>query len=458
VDQEPPANWLGRPLRFIDGKDVGRTAAWLQTRRGHPIPVRVAEIGAVVIENQQGELCRTFDTVERVVSIKLGFDNKTFVYSVLLQQGRSEALLSAKAPERHRMLTQIIDLSGYERLHQRANNYQKDLEREVKALTSQLSNLAPVDSTALATLQQEIETAQNQKAITLATQVQLSAWKAQSERWQKLVGEQESVEQQLVQGQKLFERAVLIEQNAARHHTLASVLPLLRYIFAKCSERTRIVQHIEADQQQAVTCQTQLELLTAQKSQRQQIIQSLEQHKDELQVQQNIMSKQIEDLLPALQEIIVLEKKQRQCDGIQQQLAAIPKDLEMQCLQTQDELQKIMLIKQAQPLLQQFSKARQHWQQAESQQATLLQLYRCYLAFLQSWLCGEPYVPLRFPAGKFLDSFPQLRAAMQQLRAAAKAQRGYGYHIETRQQQTRSLGVQTIANMSQSLIRPQTCP
>ncbi len=68
---------------------------------------------------------------------------------------------------------------------------------------------------------------------------------------------------------------------------------------------------------------------------------------------------------------------------------------------------------------------------------------RCYFAFLQSWLRGEPYVPLRFPVGKSPDTFPQLRTAVQQLQAAAKAQRGYGYHIETRQQQTRSFGMQT---------------
>lgn len=68
---------------------------------------------------------------------------------------------------------------------------------------------------------------------------------------------------------------------------------------------------------------------------------------------------------------------------------------------------------------------------------------RCYLAFLQSWLRGEPYVPLRFPAGKAPDAFSPLRAAVQQLQTMAKAQRGYGYHIETRQQQTRLLGMQT---------------
>jgi hypothetical protein len=63
------ADWPWCPLRFIDGKDVGRTVAWLQTRQGHPIPVRLAEIGAVIMENQQGYLRRSFNLVERVVSL-----------------------------------------------------------------------------------------------------------------------------------------------------------------------------------------------------------------------------------------------------------------------------------------------------------------------------------------------------------------------------------------------------
>lgn len=69
---------------------------------------------------------------------------------------------------------------------------------------------------------------------------------------------------------------------------------------------------------------------------------------------------------------------------------------------------------------------------------------RSYQSFLQSWLRGEAYLPLRFPIGKLPDDFPRLRAAVQQLQATAKAQRGYGYHIETRQQQMRSLGMQTL--------------
>ncbi len=63
------SSWPLRPTRFVDGKDVGRTVAWLQTREGYPVPVRLSEIGAAVLCDMNGELRREFSRVERVVSL-----------------------------------------------------------------------------------------------------------------------------------------------------------------------------------------------------------------------------------------------------------------------------------------------------------------------------------------------------------------------------------------------------
>lgn len=73
-----------------------------------------------------------------------------------------------------------------------------------------------------------------------------------------------------------------------------------------------------------------------------------------------------------------------------------------------------------------------------------LKAKRCYPAFLQSCLRGETYVPLRFPVGKLPHDFQHLRAGVHHLQEAAKAQRGYGYSIEMRQRQMRTLGAQTL--------------
>jgi hypothetical protein len=61
------------PQRFIDGKDVGRTVAWLQSAEGYPVPIRLAEVGAIameIVENSDGEreLRREWHDVERVVA------------------------------------------------------------------------------------------------------------------------------------------------------------------------------------------------------------------------------------------------------------------------------------------------------------------------------------------------------------------------------------------------------
>jgi hypothetical protein len=64
-----PCPYGYRPLRFIDGKDVGRTVAWLQSKEGYPVPVRLSEIGAVVLRDVGGRLRREFCAVEKVVTL-----------------------------------------------------------------------------------------------------------------------------------------------------------------------------------------------------------------------------------------------------------------------------------------------------------------------------------------------------------------------------------------------------
>jgi hypothetical protein len=71
----PPAGWRAsewgdRPVRFIDGKDVGETVACLTAPfGGYPVPVRLSEIGAIVVREEDGTLRRERATVERVVTM-----------------------------------------------------------------------------------------------------------------------------------------------------------------------------------------------------------------------------------------------------------------------------------------------------------------------------------------------------------------------------------------------------
>jgi hypothetical protein len=61
-------DWANCPMRFVDGKDVGQTVAWL--RGGdYPVPVRLAEIGGVAMRVVDEELRREYAEVRRVVAM-----------------------------------------------------------------------------------------------------------------------------------------------------------------------------------------------------------------------------------------------------------------------------------------------------------------------------------------------------------------------------------------------------
>jgi hypothetical protein len=64
-----PRDWPLCPARFVDGKDEGEIVTCPFSPQGHPIPVRLSEIGAVVMRvDDDGEVRREFAVTERVVS------------------------------------------------------------------------------------------------------------------------------------------------------------------------------------------------------------------------------------------------------------------------------------------------------------------------------------------------------------------------------------------------------
>ncbi|MEA5573848.1 DNA double-strand break repair nuclease NurA [Calothrix sp. UHCC 0171] len=68
-DDWSPLNWKERPRCFVDGKDVGETIAWLSAPGGYPVPIRLSQIGSIVVRVENGEFQREFEVVERVVSM-----------------------------------------------------------------------------------------------------------------------------------------------------------------------------------------------------------------------------------------------------------------------------------------------------------------------------------------------------------------------------------------------------
>src|SRR5690606_27457643 len=124
----------------------------------------------------------------------VGLDDETFTASVLLQQGKSEVLLDANPARRHEMLAQIVDLSSYQELHQKADARRRELEAETKTLNTQIEGIEPVEEAEIAQLGAEAEAAGAQAKQWQETQLQLARRSAQAERWEELNAERAKLE------------------------------------------------------------------------------------------------------------------------------------------------------------------------------------------------------------------------------------------------------------------------
>ncbi|MBV9468037.1 MAG: SMC family ATPase, partial [Abitibacteriaceae bacterium] len=96
------------------------------------------------------------DGLRRWIESHIGLSEQTFSAAVLLQQGKSDALLTAKNEDRHALLTEIIDLSAYENLHERTDEKRKEFESAAKSLRTQLEHKPAVDTSQIARLAEQV--------------------------------------------------------------------------------------------------------------------------------------------------------------------------------------------------------------------------------------------------------------------------------------------------------------
>lgn len=135
-----PKDWQYRPKCFVDGKDMGRTIAWLQSKQGHPVPVRLSQIGAVVMRNYDGTLVREFAKVEQVVSVAVDFFPWDEVESFAVALRRAGLRLLTCQPsntfdfERMRITTQNRSMDEMTRLERLALTQINDLPTVVDGL------------------------------------------------------------------------------------------------------------------------------------------------------------------------------------------------------------------------------------------------------------------------------------------------------------------------------------
>ncbi len=166
----------------------------------------------------------------------IGLDAEAFTTSVLLQQNKSDALLAADPRTRHSILSQIVDLSAYQELHEAVKSQHLMLSQQSKLLEAQVQGLERIDPIEIARLGDEAEAARQLSQRCVEQLQLLAALKVHAGEWQKRLLEKSELDQSLAHVRELLDRGQSITQRHARWSDLKIHLPQLERVLILDSE------------------------------------------------------------------------------------------------------------------------------------------------------------------------------------------------------------------------------
>jgi DNA repair exonuclease SbcCD ATPase subunit len=298
---------------------------------------------------------------DRWIQEVVGLDESTFTASVLLQQGRSDALLEANPSKRHEMLAQIVDLSAYEQLHSKTDNRRKEFETQAKYFDAQLQGLEPVDEGEIERLATEAENAR-QKVLACQQQLQVfAALRVHAERWNALQSEQADNDHALQDAKVLFEQAQRIEQDAARRKDLDTVLPPLQRIVHLRSELEFSSRRLQELQTQCAQWQQQLDAAQQNGQASKEELARLQNERVLWQQKRDTAQSTLVQLGPAIFALQELERLRSDLAKTEQQLHTFPADLDEQVSALLQQERELAVAQSVLPYLQQFAQGREEW-------------------------------------------------------------------------------------------------
>lgn len=294
----------------------------------------------------------------------VGLSFETFTASVLLRQNESDVLLTIGASSRHDMLAQLVNLSAYVRLCERADEKRKRLEQEASIYERHLQSIAPVDDAYLTLLSAQIAQATTSIQGILAQLSRLSALKVKAERWDQWQSDYRLAEQSLRDIHAILDQAEQIESRAGRLAALQQVLPSLQLIALErreIDEKKRSIIRYREDLRYWGENQTQAR--DARGSARA-LCDDLTQQRDGADKDRELAQAALGSLQEDINLLQQLAGIRSQSEERQRHLSRFPEDLDQQLSALQQEVEGLKELQVALPWLEHFAEARAAWHQA----------------------------------------------------------------------------------------------
>jgi DNA repair exonuclease SbcCD ATPase subunit len=275
----------------------------------------------------------------------IGLSYEAFKASMLLRQGDSDALLKMDSRERHDVLTQLVDLSDYVNLYERAKAKHNEHSAKEKLLANQLEQLPAVSPEAIDVL---ATTANDNREISAQAQAELqkiAALKTHAEHWQQLMIRHAQAEGDLKKSQSLIVRADEVERAAQRLAELSVVLPILERLRDARQKGTQARSEISKLQEHLEALSRDMGVAKSERDTFQQSLESLRKEQKDTNSSMHKAQAELVQLTPAQQDLGRLTELQIEVAQIDRELAVFPDDLDAQAEQAQQALEHLMEVK-----------------------------------------------------------------------------------------------------------------
>jgi DNA repair exonuclease SbcCD ATPase subunit len=307
------------------------------------------------------------------VERKLGLDSKAFKMSVLLEQGKSDALLSAEPKERHALLSQLVDLSRYVALEAAAKKRLGEENQTVERNKAELALLPEVTPAQIVTQEQRVTEAKTQIDLARQRLEQLQALMVHAARWNDLSRQRDSVCATLEKMRALLTDERSIECAALRLADLQMTLPSLQRILQYRQNQRRYQGEAETYSQNVAALAAKVVETTPLWEQAQRCVMQLQDARDAAQRAENSALLRLHELSTAIHCLDEMARLREQLASCDEQLATFALDLDQQVAAAQNDVEACILLKTILPYTQQYTRARETWRTASAQLAEALQ-------------------------------------------------------------------------------------
>ncbi len=317
------------------------------------------------------------DGYEKWVRENIGIGDETFCTAMYLAQNRGDAILGATPLQRYEMLGEIVDISAYAALHERAKTRAADLEIAARAAENAWKMAPETSAAEIETLGENLAQLNAQIAQNAARRDEILRLEPLAAHWQELESARTGAQISLETARENLRDAAQIEADFARLIELETLLPPLEKYAAirqRAAQNARETQNLRAPLQNAREALSRVEL----------DLQSAQQARDRLESAQNAREMTRLDALWHLGELAPQLAGARQIAlyegdiaALQGEIAAFPADLSAQISALESDIERAQNQQVAAEILRRFAREKTLFRTAiESQKSAQSQISR----------------------------------------------------------------------------------